>query len=325
MRPCMRLPVVLATAPVVLATAAAAVLVGALVVPAAQLAVAPAALAAQAALAARAAPAGPAPATPPAGVVAAAGELVNAKTASWMWSRQLNVERPIASLTKVMTAIVVIESGDLSRKITVTAAAEQYAEEHYADSADLVPGDVLTAWQLLEGMLLPSGADAAYLLANSYGPGWQAFVGKMNATARRLGMTQTHFANFDGLPWPTEYTTYSTPRDVIIMGAAAMKLAPFRQIVAERSRKIGATSEHHAYYWKNTNLLLGSYRGAIGIKTGFTLGAGYCLLFEAKRGSQELMGVVLDSTATDPSLRFIAATRLLNWGFAVTGGKPGPG
>ena len=101
-----------------------------------------------------------------------------------------------------MTAIVVIRAGHLARKITVTQRAVDYAQEHDATTAGLRPGDVLSAWQLLEGLLLPSGADAAYLLANAYGHGWQEFVRKMNATARALGLTQTHFANFDGLPWP---------------------------------------------------------------------------------------------------------------------------
>jgi serine-type D-Ala-D-Ala carboxypeptidase (penicillin-binding protein 5/6) len=127
-------------------------------------------------------------------------------------------------------------------------------------------------------------------------------------------MMQTHFANFDGLPWPTPGATYSTPRDLIIMGEAAMKLPDFRKIVSQRSYRIGATSEHHRYYWQNTDLLLTQYRGAIGIKTGFTTAAGYCLLFEAKRGKAELMGVVLDSTTA--TMRFTAAERLLNWGFA---------
>lgn len=251
-----------------------------------------------------------------AGIVASGGELVNAITGTRMWSRALNVERPIASITKVMSAMVIINAGDLNRKIKVTASAERYAQQNSAGSAGLYIGDVLTARQLLEGMLLPSGADAAYLLANSYGPGWRAFVRKMNATARHLGLTHTHFANFDGLPWPTGVSTYSTPRDLIILGAAAMKLTLFRQIVGQRSHWIGATSQHHHYYWKNTDLLLSRYRGAIGIKTGFTGPAGYCLLFEAQRGRAELIGVVLDSTTTNTAERFTAAARLLNWGFA---------
>jgi D-alanyl-D-alanine carboxypeptidase (penicillin-binding protein 5/6) len=252
----------------------------------------------------------------PAGVVATAGELINASTGRWMWSRGLNSRRPIASLTKIMTAMVVIGAHDLNRKIKVTEAAERYAEENSAGSAHLHPGDVLTTWQALEAMLLPSGADAAYLLAHTYGPGRKAFVREMNATARSLGMTKTHFANFDGLPWPTPYATYSTPRDLILMGQAAMKLADFRRIVGERHHYIGATRQHRSYYWKNTDLLLREYHGAIGIKTGFTTAAGYCLLFEAERHGKDLMGVVLDSTGTDTTERFTAAIRLLDWGFA---------
>ncbi len=254
--------------------------------------------------------------TQPADVVAVAGELVNVATGSRMWSRDRNTELPIASITKVMTAMVVISEGDLNRRIRVTEAAEEYAQENSADSAGLHPGDVLTARQLLPAMLLPSGADAAYLLARAYGPGWRAFVRKMNAMAHRLGMTQTHFANFDGLPWPTAYSTYSTPRDLIMMGKAAMQNRVFRRIVAEPGRRIAGTARHHEYYWKNTNLLLDRYRGTIGIKTGFTLAAGYCLLFEARRHGKTLMGVVLDSTNTDTIMRFTAAANLLNWGFA---------
>jgi D-alanyl-D-alanine carboxypeptidase (penicillin-binding protein 5/6) len=252
--------------------------------------------------------------TPPAGVIAAAGELANVASGRLMWSRGLDTRLPIASLTKVMTAIVVLSGGDLSRKIRVTDAAEQYAAANGATTAGLYVGDVLTARQLLVGMLLQSGADAAYLLANSYGPGRHAFVRKMNATARRLGMTHTHFANVDGLPWPTPTSTYSTPHDLVIMGEAAMKLPGFRAIVSQRSHWVGATGAHHGYYWRSTDLLLTQYPGAIGIKTGFTRAAGFCLLFEARRGHTELMGVVLGSA--DGSERYAAAERLLDWGFA---------
>jgi D-alanyl-D-alanine carboxypeptidase (penicillin-binding protein 5/6) len=284
----------------------AAAAVTACILPAANLAAVPAAQAS-------------ARAAGPTGVVAAAGELVNVATGSRMWSREQNSELPIASITKVMTAMVVLSEGDLNRKIEVTEAAVRYAQANSAGSAGLRAGDALTAWQLLDAMLLPSGADAAYLLARSYGPGWRAFVRKMNATARRLGMTQTHFANFDGLPWPTGYSTFSTPRDLIIMGEAAMRNRVFRNIVDQRSHRIAGTSQHHWYYWKNTNLLLRRYRGAVGIKTGFTLEAGYCLLFEAQRHGKKLIGVVLDSTSTDDTMRFTAAARLLNWGFANVG------
>jgi serine-type D-Ala-D-Ala carboxypeptidase (penicillin-binding protein 5/6) len=252
----------------------------------------------------------------PAGVVAAAADLINVTSGQRMWSRNLNAKLPIASLTKVMTALVVLADGDLNRKIRVTEAAVQYAATNSAGSAGLHVGDILTARQLLEGMLLPSGADAAYLLATSYGPGRPAFVRSMNARARFLGMTQTYFANFDGLPWPTPTATYSSPRDLLIMAEAAMRRPNFVAIVGQHSYLVRASSQNHRYYWTNTDLLLTRYPGAIGIKTGFTTAAGYCLLFDARRGGTDLMGVVLDSTNTNASMRFTAATRLLNWGFA---------
>jgi len=252
----------------------------------------------------------------PAGVRARGAELANATTGERLWSRGPNVRRPMASITKVMTALVVIRAGHLGRKIRISGADAAYARANDAGSAGLRAGDVLTARQLLEGMLLPSGADAAFALAKAYGPGWRAFVKQMNATARRLGMTRTHYANFDGLPWPTEHSTYSTPRDLMILGETAMKLATFRTIVGQRSHRIGATAQHHRYHWQTTNLLLGSYPGVIGIKTGSTNAAGYCLLFEAQHGGT-LIGVVLDSSATNPRARFTDAARLLNWGFGM--------
>jgi serine-type D-Ala-D-Ala carboxypeptidase (penicillin-binding protein 5/6) len=254
----------------------------------------------------------------PSGIVAAAGELVNARSGHRLWGREPNVELPIASITKLMTALVVLSGGDLDRKIRVTQAAESYAADNGATSADLVPGDVLTARQLLAAMLLPSGADAAYLLAHAYGP-WRAFVRRMNRMAAGLGMRQTHFANFDGLPWPTAYSGYSTARDVIILGKTVMKYSLLRGIVSRRHFGLRATSQHHAYRWTNTDRLLFRYKGAIGIKTGFTGAAGYCLLFAARRGSKRLMGVVLDSTSTSYYLRFTVAARLLNWGFRQLG------
>jgi len=253
----------------------------------------------------------------PTGVQARGADLVNVVMGQRLWSRGLNTERPMASITKVMTALVVIRAGDLNRKIRVPDFVVSYVKQHDASTAGLRPGDVLTAGQLLEGLLLPSGCDAALVLAGAYGPGWRAFVRKMNVTARELGLRNTHFANFDGLPWPTEYTTYSTPRDLVTLGEDAMRLPAFRAIVRQRSHFIAATAQHHAYLWQNTNQLLGSYPGAFGIKTGHTNGAGYCLLFEAQRNGRTLIGVVLDSSETDPTAAFSDAARILNWAFAT--------
>jgi serine-type D-Ala-D-Ala carboxypeptidase (penicillin-binding protein 5/6) len=255
-------------------------------------------------------------ATAPSGVAAKGAEIANASTGSVLWTRDANTERPIGSITKVMTAYLVIEAGDLGRRITVPKAVLAYVAKYDASSAGLIPGDKLTAEQLLYAMLIPSGCDAAYVLAAAYGGkgGQTAFIAKMNAEARKLGLGRTHFSNFDGLPWPSEYSTYSTPRDLVILGRDAMKLAVFRQIVKLDRYHLDAGSGHHAYTWHTTNPLLGSYSGAIGIKTGSTDAAGYCLLFEAVRGKVSLIGVALgDSSFTQVG---DDAAKMLNWGFA---------
>jgi serine-type D-Ala-D-Ala carboxypeptidase (penicillin-binding protein 5/6) len=255
----------------------------------------------------------------PSGVRAKAAAIAVASTGQVLWSRDLNTELPMASITKVMTALAVIRTGDLSRKITVPSAVVAYVEERDASAAGLRPGDILTASQLLEGLLLPSGADAAYTLANAYGPGLGAFIAKMNATARMLGMTRTHFSNFDGLPYPTGYSTYSTPADLIKLGRVAMTSAVFRSIVDRRSYRLASGSGHHAYFWQNLNPLLGVYPGAIGIKTGYTPAAGHCLLFEVTRGGRSFIGVNLDSPGVGTTVNGDDATRMLNWAFSLRG------
>lgn len=253
----------------------------------------------------------------PSGVKAKGGVLANAATGGLLWSRDLGTERPIGSVTKVMTALVVIQAGNLDREIQVPKAVIPYVDKYAGDSAGLHPGDILTVQQLLEAMLLPSGCDAAYTLATAYGPGIPAFLAKMNATAQRLGMAHTHFTSPDGLPYPTEFSTFSTPADLLTMGLAAMKSPVFRSIVAQHIYQIPKGPGHHHYWWENTNGLIGSYPGAGGIKTGYTTAALHCLLFEASRGGLTLIGDVLGSPATGPASGADAAARLLNWGFSL--------
>ena len=252
----------------------------------------------------------------PSGVGAWSAAVENAATGRLLWSRGLNTERPMASITKVMSAYLVIKAGHLDRKITIPAAVTGYVRAHNASNAGLRPGDRLTARQLLYALLLPSGADAAYTLAKAYGPGLSRFVTRMNATARRLGMRRTHFSNFDGLPYPTSYSNYSTAANLLVLGRAAMRLPVFRSVVAKRSYRLAAGSGHHAYRWKNLNPLLGRYPGAIGIKPGYTGAAGQCLLFEATRHGHTVIGVTLHSPGSIKSVNPADATRILNWAFS---------
>jgi len=248
---------------------------------------------------------------PPA-IAAKEAELFDATGARELWGLQQNTQRPIASITKVMTAIVVIDAGDLGRRIRIT-----WADAHYVccgiAGAGLIPGDVLTARQLLYAMLLPSGADAAMALADTFGPGQAAFVHKMNQTAAALHMTGTHFTSFDGVL----ASNVSTPSDLMRLGQAAMSLPDLRAVVGSVTYQLSACCGHHHYFWRNRNQLLVTYSGAAGIKTGWIPASGECLLFAAVRGGRELIGVVLDSASTNTSSQsFVDATGLLNWGFA---------
>ncbi|MBV9384157.1 MAG: D-alanyl-D-alanine carboxypeptidase [Streptosporangiaceae bacterium] len=139
-----------------------------------------------------------------------------------------------------MTALVVLRAGDLNRRIRVPKGVIAYLGKFDGSSAGLAVGDMLTARQLLYALLIPSGCDAAYTLAASYGPGLGRFVAKMNTTARALGLTRTRFTDFSGLPNPTEYSTYSTPASLVALGRDAMRYALFRSIVRLRSYHLGA-------------------------------------------------------------------------------------
>jgi D-alanyl-D-alanine carboxypeptidase (penicillin-binding protein 5/6) len=253
----------------------------------------------------------------PGGVKAKGAVLADAATGQVLWSRDVDTERPMASVTKVMTALLVLEGGNLGREIRVPKAAFDYAWKYGGETAALRPGDVLTAQELLAALLLPSGADAAYTLANAYGPGLGAFVARMNATAAQMGMKHTHFTSPDGLPYPTETSTYSTPSDLLTLGLAAMRYPAFRSIVDLQFYHLPKGHGHHQYWWDNTDELIGSYPGAAGIKTGYTDDARHCLLFEAIRRGRTLIGVVLDSPATGPAAGAQDAERMLNWGFQL--------
>src|ERR1700683_3136909 len=256
-------------------------------------------------------------ATAPPSLSLRGGELIDATAGTVLWGKDDTVGRPMGSITKVMTALLVLRAGDLGRQIKVTKAAIRYVHKDGASSAGLIAGDYLTARQLLEAMLLPSGCDAAYLLATAYGPGRTTFVAKMNAMAQSLGMTATHFSWFDGMPYPAETSTYSSPADLIRLGERAMRNSVFRSIVAQKKYRLAATHLHHSYLWHTTDMLIGSYRGAIGIKTGDTKAAGNCLLFEAPPGGATLVSVAVHARPTgDGASAFPEAKKLLNWGFS---------
>jgi D-alanyl-D-alanine carboxypeptidase (penicillin-binding protein 5/6) len=253
----------------------------------------------------------------PKGVKAKAGILVEATTGQVLWAKGENTVRPIASITKVMTALVILQAGGLNQKITVPKSVIAYVASNDANAAGLVPGQVFTVDELLHAMLIVSAADAAYTLANAYGPGLPAFIAKMNAEAARLGLARTHFTSPDGLPYPTETSTFSTPAELVKLGEIAMGSQEFRSIVALHYYNVPKAAGHSAYSFTSSNELIGRYPGVIGVKTGFTDAAGHTLLFEAVRGGRALFGDVLGSPPSGPAAGAQDAAKILTWGFSL--------
>jgi D-alanyl-D-alanine carboxypeptidase (penicillin-binding protein 5/6) len=216
-----------------------------------------------------------------------------------------------------MTALVILQAGGLNQEITVPQGVVGYVAKYGAEAAGLVPGQKYTTDQLLHIMLVMSAADAAYTLANAYGPGLPAFIAKMNVEASNLGLANTHFTSPDGLPYPTEFSTYSTPSDLVTLGEAAMQNPVFRSIADLKYYNLPKGDGHNAVSATSDDILLGSYPGLVGIKTGYTTAAAHTLLFEAVRNGRTLIGVVLGSPATSPFTGFQDATKILNWGFAL--------
>ena len=253
----------------------------------------------------------------PQGVKAKSGIVVDATTGQVLWAQDEHVVLPIASITKVMTALVILQAGGLNQKMAVPKSVTAYVAKYAANAAGLIPGQVFTVDELLHAMLIESAADAAYTLANVYGPGIPAFVAKMNAQAAKLGLAHTHFTTPDGLPYPTETSTFSTPAELVRLGEIAMGYREFSSIVALHYYNLPKGDGHSAYSFTSTNELIGRYPGVIGIKTGFTDAAGHTLLFEAVQGGRTLIGDVLGSPANGPASGAQDAAKILTWGFSL--------
>ncbi|MFG2384205.1 D-alanyl-D-alanine carboxypeptidase family protein [Streptomyces avermitilis] len=257
-------------------------------------------------------------------ITAKGGYVMNNGTGRSLFTKAADTQLSTGSTTKIMTAKVVLSQSNLNldAKVTVQKAYSDYiVDNNYASSAHLIVGDKVTVRQLLYGLMLPSGCDAAYALADKFGSGStraarvKSFLSKMNSTAKSLGMTNTHFDSFDGIG---RGSNYSTPRDLTKLASSAMKSSTFRTVVKTKSTKQKAETKsggYRYYNWDNTNPLLGTYTGTIGVKTGSGPEAKFCLVFAATRNGKTIIGTVLASTSV--ANRTADAKKLLNYGFAV--------
>ncbi len=225
---------------------------------------------------------------------------------------------PMASTTKIMTAVIAIQTGNLDQPVTIQQDAYNRVHVDGGSSAELVVGDTLPLRELLYGMMLPSGDDAAVAIADGLAGNRDNFVQRMNLFAHRLHLFQTHYANPDGLTLNDNFNDlqhYTTAADLVRLTRYAMSIPLFAQIVHTQDHKLAPSALHHAYDWQNTNTMLASYTGMLGVKTGFTFAAGYCLVFAATRDGYHIVGVVLHSTSEGQRIKDVTA--LLNWGFAL--------
>ncbi|MEU1788905.1 D-alanyl-D-alanine carboxypeptidase [Streptomyces sparsogenes] len=255
-------------------------------------------------------------------ITAKGGFVMNNGTGKSLYTKAADTRLSTGSTTKIMTARVVLAQPNLNldAKVTVQKAYSDYiVDNNWASSARLIVGDKVTVRQLLYGLMLPSGCDAAYALADKFGTGStraarvKSFIGKMNTTAKNLGLKNTHFDSFDGIG---HGANYSTPRDLTKLASNAMKYSTFRTVVKTKSTKQKVTTKNGGYRymeWKNTNPLLGTYSGAIGVKTGSGPEAKYCLVFAATRNNKTIIGTVLASSTVDN--RTVDAKKLLDYGF----------
>ena len=237
---------------------------------------------------------------------AEAGALFNVTDRSVVYSKNAFERLYPASTTKVMTAIIALEEGNLSDQVTVTEDA--VITEAGASLCGIKPGDVITMQDLLYGLMMPSGNDAANAIAVHMYGSIDAFADRMNVRARELGATGTHFMNPSGL---TDENHYTTAYDLYLMFNEAMKLPPFREIIAEDSYTANyqnGAGEAVSKTWTVGNWYQKGERetpagvSVLGGKTGTTQAAGYCLIM-ASNDSQdkEYISVVLKSDSR-PSL-----------------------
>ena len=240
-------------------------------------------------------------------VAARAWVLTDLQSGDFLQGERASRRLPIASTTKIMEALVVLENADLDEEVTVSRDAAAYATPAYSN-VGLMPGDTLSVRELLMAAMISSGDDAAYALAEHVGgrAGVNRFVEEMNEEAKTLGLGNTHFENPVGLD---EKGHYSSARDLATMARVAMQNPEFRDIVSTQYASIYTPDREIPL--ASTNELLFSYGPATGIKTGTTPAAGESLVSSAAIGDESYLCVVLDSKEE----RFGASARTLRYGF----------
>ena len=238
-------------------------------------------------------------------ISAEAWMLIDDNTGFVISQKYANEPAFMASLTKMMTCLLALENGNLSDTVMITE------DVFIARDSRVRLDDGYLMSHLIDEMMLVSDNDAAYALAKHIGGDTLTFCEMMNEKAAYLGMTNTHFANPNGMP---NFENYSSACDLVRLSRYCMRDSSFAQIVGTKEKDIPLTDGRHMPC-RNTNVLLTTYDGCIGIKTGFTRQAGNCLASAATRNGVTLYLVLLNSRSM--SSRFTESAILLDYGFNV--------
>jgi D-alanyl-D-alanine carboxypeptidase/D-alanyl-D-alanine carboxypeptidase (penicillin-binding protein 5/6) len=242
-------------------------------------------------------------------VSAKAAVLIDGGSGQIIFGKNETARLPVASTTKIMTTLLLLESGDLDTEFTVDPVAIRTE----GSSMGLREGDIVSKRDLAYGMMLPSGNDAANETAFLLGGDLPGFAEMMNAKAKVLGLSGTHFVTPSGLHAKNHY---STAYDMAILTRGAMENADFREIAATKSIKIDYGNPPFDRWVSNTNKLLTLYDGCNGTKTGFTDEAGRCLVSSAERDGVNLIAVTLDAPDDWNDHR-----KMFDYGFSVAHNK----
>ena len=247
-------------------------------------------------------------------VKAGAAVLINSETGEVLYAKNPQRVMAPASTTKIMTAIIAIEKGNLEQKVTVSGLAASVP----GSSMYLRKGEVQTLHNLLYGLLLSSGNDAAKAIAENIAGTEKKFAVMMNEKARVLGMSNTHFSNASGLPAEGHYTT---AYDLAILSCYALKNPIFSEIVRTKVASVPSSRSRTGTTRSltNHNKLLWQYPYTTGIKTGYTRKAGKCLVASATQNNATLISVILKS-----DVMYNDSIQLLDFGFKTIKPKDKP-
>jgi D-alanyl-D-alanine carboxypeptidase (penicillin-binding protein 5/6) len=230
-----------------------------------------------------------------------------------LYEKDPDMKHPMASLTKIMTAIIAIESQKSDDKYFVTK--DDIVGE---DSMGVSPGETYNFQDLLYGLLLPSGNDAAEVFAHNYPTGRVGFVEAMNNKAKALGMLNTHYTNPSGLQGDGDQ--YTTAYDLLVLTRYALQQYPlFAQVVATDAYIIPQSNTHKELDLANETNLLTTYPGVKGVKTGYTPEAGLCLVTYLDYDGHKVIGIILNSQNRRGEMK-----ELLDYSLKTVGVTPPP-